>query len=456
MKPNIFFNEDFRRSEANVKPHFPELAKENEDFSEKSTFLKDTTEHTKQNIGEINGHDLEVPSFNGVSETETKRNINPLNSHSFHSREFLVASRSPNARRISNLSALRSDKLRSDFDSASVNPLNLSGINGITENKSIVKSLFETMSDATKNRNKLISSDERTMGEEQTTESCERKLLIENKNNNSFHKIVKEYVKKYNPSLYILTPCFGGVNYVNYTISLINTINLFREFNIPLHVSFCKNDSLVSRARNNLIAKALYDEKTTHCMFIDNDITWDPNDILKLLIGNKPLIGGIYPLKKYHWDKITSDNQIIPEWLSKKKQSQLNTKISDEDYIQNRMLNYNVNYLEPVLKIVDNLAKVRHIATGFMLIQRNTLLEMMKAFSFTKYTDDVGFLKPHENKYAYALFDCGVEDNHYFSEDWLFCHRWSKMGGEVYIDVTINLTHTGIEDYNGSYISSIL
>jgi hypothetical protein len=120
------------------------------------------------------------------------------------------------------------------------------------------------------------------------------------------------------------------------------------------------------------------------------------------------------------------------------------------------MLSYNVNYLEPVLRIVDNIAKVRHIATGFMLIQRNTLTEMMSAFPHTKYTDDVGFLGGDENKYAYALFDCGVEEGHYFSEDWLFCHRWTKMGGDVYIDVTVSLTHTGIEDYNGSYVSSIL
>ena len=288
------------------------------------------------------------------------------------------------------------------------------------------------------------------------TFNLQKSLVIEKNKNDSFQKSINNYIKKYNPYVYILTPCFGGVNYVNYTISLINTINTFRQLGIPLQISFCKNDSLVSRARNNLIAKALYNEKTTHCMFIDNDITWEPNDILKLLLSNKPLIGGIYPLKKYSWDKLTKNDNIVSEWIKNKNTSQLEKSITNEDYIQNKMLSYNVNYLEPVLKIVDNIAKVRHIATGFMLIQRNTLLEMMNAFSYTKYKDDVGFLEENENKYAYALFDCSVEEGHYFSEDWLFCHRWSKMGGEVYIDVTINLTHTGIEDYKGSYISSII
>ena len=198
-------------------------------------------------------------------------------------------------------------------------------------------------------------------------------------------------------------------------------------------------------------------EESTHLLFIDNDITWDPLDILKLLLSDKPLIGGIYPLKRYNWNKLinTTNTNVVKEWIDNKNKGQLKN-VSDEDIIQHRLLNYNVNYLEPVLNIEDNIAKVRHIATGFMMIQRNTLEKMFKAFPYTKYTDDVGFLEKDENKYAYALFDCGVEDDHYFSEDWFFCHRWTKMGGNVYLDVSINLRHTGIEDFNGSYISSIL
>ena len=90
------------------------------------------------------------------------------------------------------------------------------------------------------------------------------------------------------------------------------------------------------------------------------------------------------------------------------------------------------------------------------MIQRNTIEKMMKSFPSTKYVDDVNFLRPEENEYAYALFDCSVEEGHYFSEDWLFCHRWMKMGNDIWVDVCINLVHTGSEDYHGCYISSII
>ena len=280
---------------------------------------------------------------------------------------------------------------------------------------------------------------------------------------------IREYVAKYNPKLYILTPCYGGTCFVNYVHCMMATVELFRMFNIQLKVEFCKNDSLVTRARNNLVARAMYDPKMTHLMFIDADITWDPIDILKLLISNKPLIGGVYPLKHHHWEKLVKDPQnpynsnMVQTLINKKNNSQFKDSISDVDMIQYSMVNYNVNYLSNTLKIEDNLAKVKHLATGFMMIQRKVFEKMFQAFPSTKYVDDVSFLRPEENEFAYGTFETGVYNetdspggSRYLSEDFFFCLKWSKLSGEIYIDVSINLTHSGICDFKGSYISSII
>jgi hypothetical protein len=240
------------------------------------------------------------------------------------------------------------------------------------------------------------------------------------------------------------------------------TVELFRQFNIKLKIEFCKSDSLVSRARNNLIARGMTDKEATHFLFIDNDITWEPVDILKLLMADKDLVGGIYPLKNYDWDKLVKDtvnpynSNVIQTMLKRKNESQLSGIVADSAMIQHNLLRYNINYLGQYLEINNNLAKVKHLATGFMMIKRKMITNMMKAFPSTKYTDDINFLKKNENEMAYALFDCGVEDGHYYSEDWMFCDRWSKMGGEIYADVSINLTHTGVEDYRGCYVSTII
>jgi hypothetical protein len=238
----------------------------------------------------------------------------------------------------------------------------------------------------------------------------------------------------------------------------MQTKELFQQFNIQLQVLFCKSDSLVTRARNNLIAKAMSNPDMTHMIFIDNDITWDPIDIIKLLIADKSIVGGVYPLKTYNFDKIVPTDKNpnpIQSIIDRKNSSQL-TNLPNVDTIQMNLLKYNVNYISKNIEVIKNLTQVKHVATGFMMIQRNVIEKMAEVYPSTKYTDDVNFLLPEENKYAYALFDCGVVDDHYLSEDWMFCNRWTTMTGKIWIDVSINLTHTGIHDFKGCYMSSLV
>jgi acyl-CoA synthetase (AMP-forming)/AMP-acid ligase II len=284
------------------------------------------------------------------------------------------------------------------------------------------------------------------------------------KQSSPFQTALSEYLSKNSPVVYLLTPCFASLCYVNYVHCLMSTIELFRKSGIELIVEFCRNDSLVSRARNNLVARAMANPKMTHIMFIDNDISWDPQDILKLVISDKNLVGGIYPLKNYNWTDLVVDKRnptspnpnVVQDMIRRKNASQFKDIVTDENMVQFNLLRYNVNYVSNTLNIEKNLAKVKHLATGFMMIKRSVIEKMSKAFPSTKYVDDVSFLRPEENEFAYALFDCGVEEGHYFSEDWLFCHRWTKMGGSIWIDVSISLTHTGIEDYKGCYITSLI
>ena len=272
-----------------------------------------------------------------------------------------------------------------------------------------------------------------------------------------FTNIVNDYVEKVNPVVYILTPCFGSVCFVNYIYCLLQTKEMFQQFKIDLQILFCKSDSLITRARNNLVAKAMNDPSMTHMMFIDNDITWNPVDILKLMLADKPLVGGIYPLKTYDFNKIVPTvNNVDPiqQIITKKNSSRL-SNVPDVDTIQMNLLKYNVNHSANEIRVINNLTKVKHIATGFMMIQRNVIEKMCEAHPETKYTDDISFLNSEENKFAYALFDCGVVDKHYLSEDWMFCTRWTNLSKEIWVDITINLTHTGIHDFKGCFMSTL-
>lgn len=266
---------------------------------------------------------------------------------------------------------------------------------------------------------------------------------------------IKQYVETNKPFVYILTPTYGSMCYVNYTICLIESIKLLKQYNIEVQVEFCRNDSLIPRARNNLLAKAMSNPKMTHILYIDTDITWKPVDIIRLLLSDKRIVGGVYPLKKIEWDRLKQPN-IVDSWTSKKDRHEILKNTADNVLIENHMLNYNINRLTTGnIEVKNNLIEIKHLATGFMMLQRKMVECMQKAFPSTKYTDDVNFLKPHENEQAYALFDCAVVDEKYLSEDWLFCQRWSNMGGQIYADISIDLMHTGLHDFKGSLLTAI-
>ena len=231
----------------------------------------------------------------------------------------------------------------------------------------------------------------------ETDSNVNGNISYSNNNTITLNDQIQKYIKENNPYVIIMTPCYGSICYVNYLFCLINTITMFRELNIRYAIEICKNDSLVSRARNNLIAKAMTKEESTHLLFIDNDITWEPLDILKLLISDKSLIGGVYPLKKYNWNNLLinqknpEDKNPLKTIMDRKEKSQFGHIITPTDMVQHNLLNYNINYLTNNLEISNNLACVRHIATGFMMIKRGTIEKMMEAFPSTKYVDDVGF-----------------------------------------------------------------
>lgn len=278
----------------------------------------------------------------------------------------------------------------------------------------------------------------------------------------TFEQRIKDYFSVHKKTrIYILTPCYGGMCYTNFTNTLNETSLLFAQLGIELKIEFCKGDSLVHRARSNLITRAISDPLMTHCMFIDADITWNSADILKLVMADKEIVGGAYPIKHYNFNLLVKDGKptdFLEKIFEKKRNSpykEINA-ISDELYLRAHLVKYNINHVRPEIEIVNNLIEVRHLATGFMMIKRECIEEMQRRYPDTKFDCDINFLKKEENVNSFALFDTGVYENHFLSEDWLFCERWKLIGGKIFMDVTINLVHSGTEDFYGNFLCNFL
>ena len=77
---------------------------------------------------------------------------------------------------------------------------------------------------------------------------------------------------------FIATPCYGGALTEPYFRSVVKMMTFFNGHRIPLAFGTIANESLVTRARNVLLAYFLASDYT-HLMFIDADIEFNIEDI---------------------------------------------------------------------------------------------------------------------------------------------------------------------------------
>jgi len=206
--------------------------------------------------------------------------------------------------------------------------------------------------------------------------------------------------------VHMCMPCYGGQLTESTFMSYIKWANTARQLGLDWTVETMTNESLISRARNTLTAKFLHTKESTHLMFIDADIGWEPWHLLVMLDAQKDVIGGLYPMKS------------LPiKWC--------------------------VNGIPGQPEAPDqNLIEVSKTGTGFMLIKRD-VFEKLDAHPATKpFKNDIG-LDPALDPYMKTYFDTAVREGRYYSEDWTFCENWRDIGGQVWVDKRVLLRHTG-------------
>src|SRR6202035_4865177 len=102
-------------------------------------------------------------------------------------------------------------------------------------------------------------------------------------------------------SLFIATPMYGGQCSGPYCRSVSDLRGLLAQTNIPANTDFLYNESLITRARNQICDEFLR-SSCTHLMFIDSDIAFTPQDVLAMMMlsvdtHDYGILAGIYPKK---------------------------------------------------------------------------------------------------------------------------------------------------------------
>ena len=218
-------------------------------------------------------------------------------------------------------------------------------------------------------------------------------------------------------NIFFATPCYGGMVTDQFFLSMFRVSQTFMQHGINFRITTLRNESLITRGRNILTAMFL-ESDCSHLMFIDADIEFQADDLLRMMAYDKPIMAAAYPKKA------------LPI------QYAINFKFINQEKKQ--------------IRIENGAVEVLDASTGFFLVKREVVEKMIQAYPELHYRNDSN-IDEKFNKYCYSFFDTihDPEDNRYLSEDYTFCRRWQKLGGEIWLDPNTKLNHVGTHSFEG-------
>lgn len=232
--------------------------------------------------------------------------------------------------------------------------------------------------------------------------------------------------------LFLSTPCYGGLCLEEYAKSILGLQFACMRYGVNLMLDTTENESLVHRARNISVARFMAKSDADYFMFIDADIHFDPESVIRLIRGNHDVAVAVYPKKVIMWD-----------------QAEAAVRRDDARDISQVASSLVMNFKYQQTRIENGFAEVLDGPTGFMLIKRGVFERMFERYP------ELNCVNDHQNRdldtYC-AVFDCMIdpETRRYLSEDYAFCRRWQLMGGSIYADVQTTLGHVGNLRFSGS------
>ena len=155
----------------------------------------------------------------------------------------------------------------------------------------------------------------------------------------------------------------------------------------------------ISEARAKMLRKAL-DAKATVVVFIDQDVSFRPQDLLKLIETEGGLVAGTYRFKN-------------------EKEEYMGTFYSG---VEGR----------PVVRS-DRTIKAQFAPAGFMKIERwavNLLIERFPELCYGERCSP-----------TFDLFNHGAYQWNWYGEDFACCRRWEETGQELPVIPDLDLTH---------------
>lgn len=251
-----------------------------------------------------------------------------------------------------------------------------------------------------------------------------RVLRPEHWNVPAMYRACRPWIEEYRraPHVMIVTPLYGEPAGV-----LVHTdpgrhavMQDLEAHGVQASLVYHPGESLVSRMRQRAV-HAFLKSDATHLLFWDADIEClTPECVRGMIASGNLIVAGACPFKNLSGQVVCN---LRADVLAKMQ-------------------------TEQTLDVVRGCIPMRDVGSGFMLIDRAALEGMMQ-----EYPDRL-HLSQSPGDYGeplWALFDTGIVDGVYLSEDYMFCRLWQQLGWDVYCYVGAAFRHWGLHGFEGSF-----
>ena len=243
-------------------------------------------------------------------------------------------------------------------------------------------------------------------------------------------------------SIFLATPVHSECS-IHYTQALLELQQLCHAKKIKITFSLIKS-SLVTQGRNLCVAGFL-ESNFTHMLFIDSDIYFNAESIIKMIERDKDVLSIPYPLKTMMWDKAL-------ERIKKGSISTINDLKKSLNTYPMKVENDND------ISVDKGIMEVTHSPTGCMLIKRSVFDKLIKAYPDKGIVQKTVINGQYVDKPNMWNFFDTIHDPRtkiYLGEDFSFCKLWKDIGGKCHAYINDTIVHIGEHQYEGGFADEL-
>ena len=226
--------------------------------------------------------------------------------------------------------------------------------------------------------------------------------------------------KEPKPSVFMAMPCYDSVK-VNSMLSVIKLVQQLAKSGIECGINTYKSP-LIHQARNYLTSVFLTTEYT-HLLFIDSDVEFEPEAVLRMLVAKKDIICTPYRIKA----------EALTDQL------------------------YTVSFKDRkgILILPGGLVEIEAGPTGLMLIDRQVFKKIIKNHPELKLKNKAIYDPGESHKFYYNFFSFDFKDGYSVGEDISFCRLAAANGFKLYANIQSPTVHHGSYAWKGMFGESL-